>query len=126
MANESTYLQTGNITIENRTIYSKIVSDNFPIQLNGGIDWKNVNEKYQVTSYDKIVSTLKEVLGDFNEKVFIIWDGANLPPIRANLLKTIEKIDDVTAVGFDTWVISPYDRFVIEFYHEGGVTIGTY
>lgn len=114
------------LSLENRAIYSGIVSNNFPIQLNGAIDWRKVSKKYEVTSYGEIVSTLKKVLKNFDEKVFIIWDGAHLPPIKANLTKIIEKIDDVTAVGFDTWIVSPRDRFVIEFYHEGEITIGMF
>jgi hypothetical protein len=114
------------LPLDKRTYYSKMVSENFPIQLNGGIDWRRVNKKYEVSSYDEIITYLKNILGEFDETVYILWDGAHLPTIKANITKVIEKIDDVTAVGFDTWVISPSNRYVIEFYHEGEITIGFY
>ncbi|WP_452459091.1 CDI toxin immunity protein [Paenibacillus allorhizosphaerae] len=43
--------------------------------------------------------------------------------LQVELHKMIHSIDDVLAVGFDTYNFRP-SKFVFEFYHEGEVTIG--
>ena len=53
-----------------------------------------------------------------------MWDNANLPCLKSELKNIIKSIDDVTAVSFDTWVVSSDYNIIIEFYHEGEITLG--
>ncbi|WP_435868787.1 CDI toxin immunity protein [Bacillus mycoides] len=43
--------------------------------------------------------------------------------LYANSNDILRNIDDVTAVGSDTYLFCP-NNFVIEFYHEGEIIIG--
>ena len=52
------------------------------------------------------------------------WDEATRPAVKSDLHHVLNHIEDVTIVSFDTWLFSPAEKYVIEFYHEGEVTIG--
>ena len=41
-----------------------------------------------------------------------------------NIDDILDNIDDVLAVSFDTWLISVDMKRLIEFYHEGDITLG--
>jgi hypothetical protein len=96
----------------------------FPVSINGRIDWEKINNKKTVNSLEQIREVLEDVFPAFDSKVLIIWDGAHLPVLESQLDRIIANLDDVTAVSFDTWLYSPVHKYVIEFYHEGDVTIG--
>lgn len=64
-----------------------------------------------------------KVIESFIE-IYVMWDNANLPCLKSELKNIIKSIDDVTAVSFDTWVVSSDYNIIIEFYHEGEITLG--
>lgn len=114
------------LPLSQRLLYSRLISDNFPMQLNGSINWLQVNQKIRISDSNKIFSYLEQKLNIPEKEAFILWDGAHLPVMQADIVRIIHSIDDVTAVGFDTWIILPKNKLVIEFYHEGDITIGYY
>jgi|LSQX01.1.fsa_nt_gb hypothetical protein len=89
------------------------------------IDWTKISNKVSIHGdiFD-VLEILKNNLLDTNANVFILWNEATLPIIETKLSKVLECIDDVTAVGFDTWIYCPSNSYVIEFYHEGETTLG--
>jgi 2-hydroxy-3-keto-5-methylthiopentenyl-1-phosphate phosphatase len=91
----------------------------FPISNWGRIDWEKVNKKIDLDGSSNIIEYL-----NMDGFVYIIWSEGTLPVIKANFRKVIEVIDEVTAVSFDTWLLNPNEKWVIEFYHEGDIIIG--
>lgn len=63
------------------------------------------------------------MLGEVNEKIFILWSHGNQPVLISQLSSLLKEIDVVLAVSPDTFVICP-TKYIIEFYHEGEITIG--
>ena len=57
-----------------------------------------------------------------NMEVYIIWDEVNLSIIKTDLFSVIDVIYDVTAVSFDTWLLSIDIKEVVEFYNESEIT----
>lgn len=55
-------------------------------------------------------------------EVYIIWDEVNLSIIKTDLFSVIDVIYDVTAVSFDTWLLSIDIKEVVEFYNESEIT----
>tara|TARA_Y100000782_G_scaffold81287_1_gene87944 strand:- start:2362 stop:2781 length:420 start_codon:yes stop_codon:yes gene_type:complete len=84
----------------------------------GKIDWTSIYHTEVVNE-----SIIQEF---FDSKYcYIMWDELSLPVIKAPLLNTLSEIDEVTAVSFDTWILSTNQNSVIEYYHEGTITLGT-
>lgn len=82
-----------------------------------GIDWELFNTVYEVSEIDQIYEKCK------SKEFYIIW-CAEYPIIKSDIATIIKNIDDVCAVSPDTWLFSPdYDE-VIEFQHEGKITLG--
>lgn len=109
------------LPLSQRIEYIRLMTSNFPMALNGRIDWKKVAHKKNYASHRELFAELLEWI---NADVLIVWDGAHLPVLMSNLTKILENVDDVTAVGFDTWIYNPQKKIVIEFYHEGDITLG--
>ncbi|SFT04905.1 hypothetical protein [Marininema halotolerans] len=96
-----------------------LFESNFCIS-HGKVDWEKVNGIMLLDSMDELLDHVR------NEIVYILWDNANKPVLKANLGKVIDVIDDVTAVSFDTWLLSVDLSYLVEYYHEGDVTIGLF
>lgn len=106
---------------------SKILNDfenKFKLTSWGRINWNEISQKVQVNSATEIKSKLINNTSKNNINVYIIWDEVNLPIVKSDLSTVIRVIDDVTAVSFDTWLVSLDDGVIIEFYHDGEITIG--
>ena len=94
----------------------------FPINSFGGIDWNKICNKKKIGSVQEIIDEIK--INKLNEyDIYIIWDDATLPALKAPIALILSYIDDVTAVSFNTWIYCKDKRFIIEFYHEGEITI---
>ncbi len=100
---------------------SKLLQDIFPFISSGRIDWTQITNKQSLVSFNDI---LNNNIINKNDEVFIIWDDLNKPIIFSKIENIIQKIDDVTAVSFDTWILSITKKYVIEFYHNGEIQIG--
>lgn len=76
-----------------------------------------------------IVSALSEFKittpgGSIDTLFYILWSGGDSPCLIAKLDRIIHCIGDVTCVGGDQFIFCPEIGVVIEFYHEGEITIG--
>lgn len=96
------------------------MSKSFPITSWGQIEWSAMKHAKKISSAEELV----QHLNNKEASLYILWDEASLPSIKTNLNKILAVIDDVTAVSFDTWLYSPAEGYVIEFYHENEITIG--
>ncbi|HMM19086.1 MAG TPA: hypothetical protein PKA10_00010 [Selenomonadales bacterium] len=96
----------------------------FPMTSWGRIDWDKVENKIRITSINEAIEKLVGEQKRVEKIAYILWDEASLPALKTNLEKISQVIDDVIAVSFDTWIFCPSAQFVIEFYHEGEITVG--
>lgn len=110
---------------ETENIFSNF-ENTFPITTWARIDWEKINAKINLISSNDIIPSLHNYFSqkDLERHSYILWNDASLPAIEAKLEQIIKVIDDVTAVSFDTWIFSPQLGYVIEFYHEGEITLG--
>jgi len=92
--------------------------DDFPFTSWGKIDWEQIENKQEIHDLSQV-----DKLFD-SEECYIFWDEGSLPVVKASFKDVLKGIDDVTAVSFDTWILSTTNNCVIEFFHEGEVTIG--
>ena len=99
----------------------QVVKDEFyniiPLTKWGRINWDKFKNKKEV----KELADLNLI--EENEKYYIIWD-IEKPIIKSEFVNILNNLDDVLAVSFDTWLLAEDESMVIEFYHEGEVTIG--
>ncbi|KEO83695.1 hypothetical protein [Tumebacillus flagellatus] len=92
----------------------------FPITFYGRIDWDQVKQKVPVKTMGDIIDQVV----DFESTVYLIWSDASFPVLKTELADMILNRDDVLCVSSDIWVLSVEEDYVIEFYHEGEVTVG--
>ncbi|WP_013334514.1 hypothetical protein [Gloeothece verrucosa] len=110
--------------VETEEIFAKF-ENTFPISAWGRIKWEKIQQKIEVKSVSEIIPDLNQYFSaEKLDKIYILWDNGSLPAIEAPLIQVLNVIDDVTAVSFDTWLFSPILEYVVEFYHEGDITIG--
>lgn len=96
----------------------------FPLTAWGRIDWSQTKViKKGVYSYEFIPKIL-EVFTNQQTDVLILWDEATLPVIKSKLDLVISVIDDVTAVSSNTWIYALSENKVVEFFHDGNITVG--
>jgi hypothetical protein len=96
----------------------------FPITDWGVIDWTEVSNKCIINNLEEIVCIINNRKGNGDKNVFILWNDNSLPSISVNLEDALYVIDDITAVSFDTWLYNAEDMYIVEFHHEGKITIG--
>lgn len=114
------------ITIYSEEDTSKLFSEFasiFPITSWGQVDWIALDDKITDIDLSSLVKMLKR-RGLENLTVIVLWNYSDAPAIRANLENILINLNDVIAVGSDTFLFSPENRFVIEFHHEGEITLG--
>lgn len=109
---------------ETSMIFNKFVSD-FPVTSWGRVDWNKIHSKQHIKNSSEILPFLKEKKGiNLDSEIYLLWNYSEAPSIIAKLHKAIAVKDDVTAVGSDTWFYDPELGYVVEFFHEGEITIG--
>lgn len=94
------------------------IQEKIPFRL-GRVDFSKFKFKTNISSIDIISKIIESSI-----ETYVMWDNANLPCLKARLKDIIRCIDDVAAVSFDTWVVSSDYNIIIEFYHEGEITLG--
>ena len=95
------------------------IQEKIPFGLYGRVDFSKFKTKYNIIE----ISSLSELIKDSVE-FYVMWDEVNLPCLKSELKDIIRCIDDVTAVSFDTWVVSLDYNIIIEFYHDGQIMLG--
>lgn len=48
-----------------------------------------------------------------NKKYYVIWDSYDIPCVYCELESIIDKLDDILAVSFNTWILSEYKDEII-------------
>lgn len=87
------------------------------------INWDAIVAKKKINDCQEIIQWLtREKISDY--RVILLWNYSDAPAVSTDLRSALRAIDDVTAVGSDTFMFCPSAGYVIEFYHEGEVTIG--
>jgi hypothetical protein len=87
----------------------------------GRIDWSGYPQRIQITSLSLL--QISDELNFLKDPFLIFWDEASLPVIESPIQNIINAVDDVTAVSYDTWVYHPERKIIIEFFHEGDITL---
>ncbi|KUP20446.1 hypothetical protein [Paenibacillus sp. DMB5] len=118
----------GNVVIETdsqtESLLQRLVGV-YPVTQWGRIDRKLVNEHYPVDSIKEAIQILSSKIESAHElKVNVLWNYTESPSIQVNLRQVEKYLDDILAVGSDTWVICPDFSFVIEFFHDGEIVLG--
>lgn len=101
--------------IEDYRLKEQILS-NLNLTFYGKLDVSQYSEPHEAS-----LNELHLLPGE--KEYYIIWTDSTLPIIKCNINDILKNIDDVLAVSFDTWLISVDMKEIIEFYHEGAVTI---
>ncbi|WP_243763913.1 hypothetical protein [Bacillus sp. XF8] len=111
-------VETKELSLEKGEEIYTLLSESYPFEWWGRIAWNKVALQCTVASIDKINQFIP-----LTSKVYILWSTGPAPVLYADLKDVLRNIDDVTAVGSDTYLFCP-NNFVIEFYHEGEIIIG--
>ncbi|WP_445993910.1 CDI toxin immunity protein [Paenibacillus medicaginis] len=78
-----------------------------------------------MASVEEAIEILDSELEEsINQQVRLLWNYSDAPSVQVSLKQVVDHIDDVTAVGSDTWLIGPDFSFVIEIFHEGEIKLG--
>lgn len=101
---------------------SKAVFDNFQSQIEftlyGRVNWRKYESKISIENNIDILTYL-----DKNDSCYFLWNDMNLPVIESNINNLLNKIDDVLAVSFDTWIWIEAKNIIIEFFHDSSITL---
>ncbi len=85
----------------------------------GSIDWAKVGVKAEVNSIQDLKPNLNELMGkSIDTNIIIFWDDYLVPAIQTKLEYAIPFFDDITAVGFYTWIFNPISLYMIEFHDK--------
>ncbi|UUZ81481.1 hypothetical protein LJK88_43740 [Paenibacillus sp. P26] len=93
----------------------------YPFTSWGKIDWEQMTKKHKINNVNGVLPALKSCGLHVEIPIYILWSG-NHPVLQTTLQQFINAMDDVLAVDFDTYVYCP-SHYVIEFYHEGDITL---
>ena len=109
---------------EGKIIYNTFFNT-YPFARWGQIDWEKVLHKELLTTLEDIPPCLAKNGKNFSQEVYIIWGDINLPIVKCMLENVLQYIDEITPLGmYSTWFYCPSEKWVIEFYHHGDITIG--
>ncbi|AIQ53748.1 CDI toxin immunity protein [Paenibacillus sp. FSL R7-0331] len=118
----------GNVVMETdgrtESLLQRLV-EAYPITQWGRIDWNLVHEHYPVGSIKEAIEILNSKIEKAHEmQMNILWNNTDSPSVLVNLRQLEKHLDDILAVGSDTWVVCPDFSFVIEFFHDGKIVLG--
>lgn len=82
-----------------------------------GINWSLFNDTKVVEKKDNIYDNC------INKEFYIIWNK-DLPIIKCDICTIIRYYDEISSVEPDTWILSSNFKEIIEFHHEGKITVG--
>jgi hypothetical protein len=87
----------------------------------GRINWDSLVKKINIISISTI---LNQESIEKDDEIYIIWDDATFPLLSVTIGEAIKNIEEVLPVSFDTWFYCVSKKYVIEFYHEGQISLG--
>ena len=95
--------------------------------INGGsrIDWEKISKKKFIDNLSEILPSLRKLTQDpIDKAVYVLWNNASLRVIKTDLESVLNHFDDVTCLGFETWLFNPYQGYIIEYYYLGEMNMG--
>ncbi len=98
----------------------EFISEKVIFTFYGLID-KVENKALQISKLDDIISYCSK-----DEVCFLLWNDATLPSIKTKIEFVIEKIDDVLALSFDTWILVENKNILIEINHNEEINLVHY
>lgn len=102
--------------IEDKKLENQILS-NLHLTFYGKVDFSKYADSHEVD-----LDEIRLLSGE--REYYVVWSDCTIPIIKCNIIEILNNIDDVLAVSFDTWLISIDMKQIIEFYHEGDITLG--
>jgi hypothetical protein len=89
------------------------------------IDWEKIEIKASLHMPNQLIPTLNQLYSySIDDTVYVLWNNASLPVIQSNIKAILAHIDNVTCVGFETWLYNPWQQYIVEFYYLGDITVG--
>lgn len=111
------------LSLKETEYYFSLLTQNFSVTSWQRLNWDLIPIKKSIHKINEIFEYLESMnIQDF--EVVLLWNYTSEPGIKTNLSDVLKVIDDVLAVGSDTFVFCPHGKYVIEFYHDGEVTLG--
>lgn len=101
--------------VEDNKLIDQILS-NLNLTFYGKVDFSKYADSHEVS-----LNEIHMLSGE--KEYYVIWTDVEIPIIKCNIDDILDNIDDVLAVSFDTWLISVDMKRLIEFYHEGDITL---
>lgn len=84
------------------------------------VDWTKIEKKFCTEDLYQVMPNMTNLLKrKFNTSVYVFWNDASVPVILTDLNLILENFDDVISVGFETWLYSPSEGYIIEHNHSG-------
>lgn len=85
----------------------------------GRIDWSNFSKFFKLNNLDGIRNYI-----DFTDNCYVLWNDESLPVLQTSIESVYLNVDDVLAVSYDTCLYVFEKNIIIEFYHDGEITLG--
>ena len=102
---------------ESKLLYSKLVKI-FPFAWWGKVDWIKMSNSFKVEDVADLLDLYKD------QECYIFWDIDSLPAVKTSFHRVVECIEDVTIVGFYTWLVNSLFNCVVELLHDGEIMTG--
>lgn len=83
-------------------------------------DYGRLDFRQYKNAHEMSISGLNS-LSDFS--CYIIYNNAELPVIKCRFKQVLVCLDDVLAPAFDTWILDERFSRIVEFYHDGQITM---
>lgn len=100
----------------------------FPVTEWGRVDWSKVESK--VSFEDEDIDSIKDVFIaqglDLSQEVFLLFVYGDFPFVKTSLQRILVNLEEVRGSGSDQFIYCPTSKFVIEYFHDGDITIGWY
>lgn len=88
-------------------------------------DFNKFRSHIEVESAKQVISDLKKLLSkDFDKSIYILWSTGGIPVLKTDLNTALAHIEDITCLGFETWLFNPKEGYVVEFYYLGEIKVG--
>lgn len=98
----------------------------FPITEWGRIDWSKVERKESIEDED--IDLIKDVLIsqglELSQEAFLMYGYGDYPFVKTSLERILINLEEVSWFGSDQFIYCPTSKFVIEYFHDGDITIG--
>ncbi|SFC39147.1 hypothetical protein SAMN05443252_103192 [Bacillus sp. OV322] len=100
----------------------------FPIAEWGRIDWEKVKNKVKIKDWN--TGSIKDVLRiqgfDLTQQAYLLYSSGDFPFVKTSVQRILSNFEELTWIGWDQFIYCPTSRYVIEYFHDGDITIGWY